>query len=59
MPLPNPKPGEGKNFIGRCMKSDVMKKEFPNVKQRVAVCFSQLKRGNSRVQAIRKRRLNK
>ena len=41
MPIPTPKPGEEKNdFISRCMGSDVMQKEFPDQKQRSAVCYS-------------------
>jgi len=42
MPLPKPKKYERKKrFISRCMKSKVMKKDYPKVKQRVAVCYSQ------------------
>ena len=39
MPIPTPKAGEDQStFIGRCMGSDVMNKEFPDQKQRSAVC---------------------
>ena len=42
MPLPKPRKKEKQNhFIDRCMKDDIMIKEFPNNKQRVAVCYSQ------------------
>jgi len=45
MPLPNPKAGEKENdFMGRCMGSDTMKKEFPDQKQRLAVCYSQFRK---------------
>lgn len=45
MPLPKPKKNEKQNdFISRCMSNDVMKKEFPNNKQRVAVCYSNFSR---------------
>jgi len=44
MPLPVPERGENRQkFIQRCMSDDVMKKEFPEQKQRVAVCYSQWK----------------
>lgn len=39
MPIPKPRKNETKNdFIGRCMGSDAMKRDFPDNKQRVAVC---------------------
>ncbi|MDW8056605.1 MAG: hypothetical protein RMJ13_07875, partial [Elusimicrobiota bacterium] len=42
MPIPRPKENETeKEFIKRCMSSDVMKSEFPEIKQRLAVCYSQ------------------
>jgi len=45
MPLPKRKAGENKNkFIARCMKSEVMKREFPKQKQRLAVCFDLAKK---------------
>lgn len=44
MPLPKPRKNEAQNeFISRCMASDVIQNDFPNQKQRVAVCFSQWK----------------
>jgi len=43
MPLPIPNKDEEQNtFIGRC--SSVLKDEFPEQKQRIAVCFSQWKK---------------
>lgn len=42
MPLPKPTPNEDREkFIDRCMADDVMNKEFPDGKQRIAVCSSQ------------------
>jgi len=42
MPIPKPNKGEKQNdFIGRCMGNDTMKTEFPDQKQRNAVCFKQ------------------
>ena len=42
MPLPKPHPGEKQDaFISRCMGTQVMKDDFPDNKQRLAVCFGQ------------------
>ena len=42
MPLPLPIEREKQSkFISRCMKDEIMKKEFDDKNQRVAVCFSQ------------------
>lgn len=42
MPLPIPKQDEEKKkFIARCSGSKVMNSEYPDTKQRVAVCYSQ------------------
>ena len=42
MPLPSPRPREQESkFVGRCMDSETMKREYPDNKQRVAVCYSQ------------------
>ena len=41
MPLPSPRRGQSRNgFISNCMSSDEMRKEFPDQKQRAAVCYS-------------------
>ena len=46
MPTPKREKGEeAQKFMGRCMTSDVMKKEYPEQKQRVAVCTSQSRAG--------------
>ncbi len=44
MPLPSPEGDQPeKDFISDCMSDDKMKEEFPNNKQRFAVCRSQYK----------------
>jgi len=45
MPLPIPRKDEEKNdFISRCMEDDVMREEFKDLNQRLAVCYSQWNR---------------
>lgn len=40
MPLPKVKSGEKeKEFIDRCVSDETMKKEFTDIKNRVAVCY--------------------
>lgn len=42
MPLPSPKPTEDRSeFISRCVRDSITKEEYPNIKQRVAVCVQQ------------------
>jgi hypothetical protein len=42
MPLPNKNKDEQKDaFVSRCMSNDTMKKEYPDEKQRVAICIQQ------------------
>lgn len=44
MPIPKPHKDEDKKaFVSRCMGDDVMKKEYPDTKQRVAICIGQTK----------------
>lgn len=39
MPIPNRTPEEEKSdFIARCMSDDIMMNEYPDVKQRLAIC---------------------
>lgn len=46
MPLPVPKDGEERGeFLTRCLRDDTVSKEFPDTDQRVAVCFTQWRRG--------------
>lgn len=55
MPIPTPRKKEkSQEFINRCMDSEVMKREFPENKQRVAVCYKQLRkaRGKSKLERI-------
>lgn len=41
MPIPKREKKEKvKNFISRCMDDSVMKEEYPNIKQRFAICKS-------------------
>ena len=48
MPLPTQKSGEDrKDFISRCMSDDTMKKEYPQVKNRISVCVKQAKEGKA------------
>lgn len=42
MPLPVPREEERESeFISRCMDNDITKRDFPDSKQRVTVCYSQ------------------
>jgi hypothetical protein len=44
MPIPKPKPQESlAEFMSRCMGDAQMEKEYPNDRQRVAVCARQWK----------------
>jgi hypothetical protein len=53
MPLPSPKKGEDQNeFMGKCMGDETMKKDFPNQKQRIAVCLSQMKRKKAKAEVL-------
>jgi len=46
MPIPKREKGEeAQKFMGRCMTADVMREEYPDQKQRVAVCTSQSRAG--------------
>lgn len=48
MPIPSPRGGkspESKNeFIARCMGDSIMKTDYKDNKQRIAICFSQWER---------------
>ncbi len=55
MPLPKPKEGEDKDkFINRCMVDKTMLSEYPDEKQRYAVCLSQFEEGDRKLTAIKK-----
>lgn len=48
MPIPKPKPNEDdQKFVARCMGNETMKKDYPDNKQRVAICLGQTKRKNT------------
>lgn len=52
MPLPNPKKNEKQgDFISRCAGDETMNKDFPDNKQRVAVCYSQWKEAKAKAMA--------
>lgn len=45
MPVPDKQSNEDKEkFVSRCMSSEIMKQEYPDSKQRVAVCLGQSKK---------------
>lgn len=45
MPIPSRKQNEDKNkFVSRCMGDSVMKKDYPDSKQRVAICLGQTRK---------------
>lgn len=47
MPIPSPKPNEDKQkFVSRCMSNETMKKDYTDVKQRVAICLGQTRKKN-------------
>lgn len=44
MPIPKPNPDEkSKDFVARCMSNEVMKKDYPDEQQRIAICLGQTK----------------
>lgn len=54
MPIPAPNAKEEKNtFISRCVSSSVMQKEFPDNKQRVAVCHTSWRKKHKAKKAMR------
>lgn len=45
MPIPKPNQNEDeKKFVARCMSNETMRKEYPDQKQRVAICIGQTKK---------------
>jgi hypothetical protein len=50
MPIPSPKGEPKKNFLSKCMGDSVMVKEFPDEKQRYAVCQSKWKKSKGTVE---------
>lgn len=48
MPIPKRKQNEDKQkFVSRCMSNETMKKEYPDNKQRVAICLGQTRKTKS------------
>ena len=42
MPIPKPEPNEdNQKFVARCMSNETMKKDYPDNKQRIAICLGQ------------------
>ena len=50
MPIPSPKGEPKKNLLSKCMGDSVMVKEFPDEKQRYAVCQSKWKKSKGTVE---------
>ena len=50
MPIPSPKGEPKKNFLSKCMGDSVMVKEFPDEKQRYAVCQSKWKKSKGTIE---------
>jgi hypothetical protein len=47
MPIPSQDKDEDKQkFVSRCMSDETMKKDYPDSKQRVAICLGQTKKKN-------------
>lgn len=48
MPIPKPNPNEDKQaFVARCMGNETMKKDYPDNKQRVAICLGQTRKSKA------------
>ena len=48
MPIPKPEPNEDKQkFVARCMGNETMKKDYPDNKQRVAICLGQTRKSKA------------
>lgn len=48
MPIPQRKQNEDKQkYVSRCMGNETMKKEYPDSKQRVAICLGQTRKSKS------------
>lgn len=53
MPIPKPENNEDKQtFISRCMSSETMKSEYPDSKQRAAVCYSQTRSKSTLIESV-------
>lgn len=55
MPIPTPREKESPDaFMHRCMGDSVMMKEFPEQKQRVAVCMTSWKNSKKKAKSEKK-----
>lgn len=53
MPIPSPSKGQSKkSFIAECSGDKIMNEEYPDVKQRVAVCYSRWETRRKTAKAI-------
>jgi len=53
MPLPKPLPDEDeKTFMSRCLSDKLMNSEYPDQKQRTAVCNSQFKKAKETTESF-------
>jgi len=53
MPIPKRKQNEDKNtFVSRCMGNETMKKDYPDTKQRVAICLGQTRTKGNLVEEV-------
>ena len=53
MPMPKPNKGEKENeFMQKCMSDGPMRVEFPDQKQRAAICYNQMKRQKAKASSL-------
>ena len=53
MPIPKRKQNEDKNtFVSRCMGNETMKKDYPDQKQRVAICLGQTRTKSNLIEEV-------
>lgn len=54
MPIPTPHSNESeKKFLSRCMSNKVMLEEYPDAKQRSAICYSQYRKKKTKGALVR------
>lgn len=53
MPIPKRKQNEDKNkYASRCMGDETMKKEYPDTKQRIAICLGQTRTKSNLIEEV-------
>lgn len=53
MPIPKRKQNEDKNkYVSRCMSNETMKKDYPDTKQRVAICLGQTRTKSNLIEEV-------